>query len=247
MDVGLTTIEEQDIVKHLAVAQAMVTRFVSLDSGDGKSGTEIAGTGRRFVSTVSTGGMRKTREVELANTIQSVRADDQMLSIDQHTLLFRARRGVTIALAVADVFGRQTDLESLKARNHPRPLQGQDASISKRCCRPRPISPPFPLAAYLTNCPGEGEPAEESREPDYLFDTPQDALKSMVAGLDRAIAGVADEQAMLAAPRPSRARDRRPVPPQGPVHGLGSFENAHAARQRRFHARRLRRDAVEEA
>ena len=73
MDVGLTTIEEKDIVKHLAVAQAMVTRFVSLDDRRGKSGTEIAGTGRRFVSTVSTGGLRKTREVELAKTIQSVR------------------------------------------------------------------------------------------------------------------------------------------------------------------------------
>ncbi len=93
MDVGLTTLEEKDISKHLAVAQAMVTRFVSLDSGE-KSGTEIAGTGRRFVSTVSTGGLRKTREVELAKTIQSVRADDQMLSIAQHTLLFRcAARG----------------------------------------------------------------------------------------------------------------------------------------------------------
>ncbi|MCB8829349.1 hypothetical protein LJD47_30515, partial [Escherichia coli] len=123
-----TTIDEKDITKHLPVAQAMVTRFVVLESGDAKSGTELAGTGRRFVSTVSTGGLRSTREVDLTKTIQSVRPDDQMLSIAQHTLLFRVRRGVAVALAVADVFGRQSDLENLSARNASAPLQGEDAS-----------------------------------------------------------------------------------------------------------------------
>ena len=124
---GLTTISEEDIARHRAVAQSMVTRFVVLERQDGKSSTPLAGTNRRFVSTVSTSGDRRTREVELAKAVQAIRPDDQMLSIAQHTLLFRARRGVAVALAVADMFARQTDLESLQARNAGAPLQGEDA------------------------------------------------------------------------------------------------------------------------
>jgi hypothetical protein len=36
--------------------------------------------------------MRRTREIEFGKTIQSIRANDQMLSIPQHTLLYRTRR-----------------------------------------------------------------------------------------------------------------------------------------------------------
>ena len=229
MDVGLTTIEEKDIAKHLAVAQAMVMRFVSLDSGDAKPGTEIAGTGRRFVSTVSTGGLRKTREVELAKTIQSVRPDDQMLSIAQHTLLFRARRGVAIALAVADVFGRQSDLESLMGRNASAPLQGEEASHFKRLLSAASYVAAFAFAAYLAQLIGtDTEPANDVSEPDFVFDTAQDALKSVVAGLDRAISGASDEQVML-----SRAKAFSALAIEGLLQrkgrfdGLGSFEDTH--------------------
>ena len=99
MDAGLTTISEKDIAKHVPTAQSFVTRMVVMESSDGKSGTEIAGTGRRFVSTVSAGNLRKTREVELAKTVAAVRPDDQLMSIPQHTLLYRARRGIAVALA----------------------------------------------------------------------------------------------------------------------------------------------------
>ncbi|MGQ3293775.1 MAG: AAA family ATPase, partial [Shinella sp.] len=80
LNAGLTTIHEDDIAKHQAMAQSLVTKLVILESEDGKSGTALAGTGRRFVSTVSTAGTRRTREVELAKTIQSVRAADPLLS-----------------------------------------------------------------------------------------------------------------------------------------------------------------------
>jgi hypothetical protein len=67
---GLTTLSEEDIARHKSVAQSMVTRVVVMKSPstaqDGSSSTPLAGTGRRFVSTVSTSGMRRTREVELA-------------------------------------------------------------------------------------------------------------------------------------------------------------------------------------
>src|SRR4051812_47115547 len=118
LNTGLTAIPEEDITRHIAVAQSFVTKLVILenDSG-GAAGTAIAGTGRRFVSTVSTGSVRRTREVSLAQAIQAVRGGDQMLSPNQHSLLFRARRAVMVGLAISDVFARQTNLEGLQARN----------------------------------------------------------------------------------------------------------------------------------
>src|SRR5690606_22389658 len=108
LNAGLTTIHEDDIARHQATAQSLVTKLVILESDDPKGGTALAGTGRRFVSTVSTTGARRTREVELAKTIQSVRAGDPLLSPQQHAVLFRARRGLQVALAVSDTFSRQT-------------------------------------------------------------------------------------------------------------------------------------------
>src|SRR6187551_3503161 len=106
MDTGLTTIDEADIEKHRPIAQSMITRMVVLEDAGGQSGTALAGSGRRFVSTVSTGSVRRTREVELSKTIASIRPDDPLMGIGQHTLLFRARRGLQVALAVADVFAQ---------------------------------------------------------------------------------------------------------------------------------------------
>ena len=131
LNTGLTAIPEEDIAKHQSIAQSFVTKVVMLESDSGTSGTALAGTGRRFVSTVSTSGARKTREVSLAAVIQSIRSGDQMLSPNQHALLYRARRGTMIGLAVADVFARQTNLEGLQARNATAPLLGPDADNFK--------------------------------------------------------------------------------------------------------------------
>src|SRR5262245_61046662 len=117
MDTGLTTIDEADIEKHRATAQSMITRVIVLEDSSGQSSTALAGTGRRFVPTVSTGSVRKTREVELAKTVAAIRPDDPLMGMAQHTLLFRARRGLQVALAIAAVFGQGTDLESLQAKN----------------------------------------------------------------------------------------------------------------------------------
>ncbi|MCO4315776.1 ATP-binding protein [Phyllobacterium sp. 21LDTY02-6] len=229
MDIGLTTIDEKDIARHLATAQSIVTRFVAVETGEGRGPAEIAGTGRRFVSTVSTGGLRKTREVELARTIQSVRPDDQMLSITQHTLLFRARRGVAIALAVADIFARQSDFESLRARNASAPLQGEDAAHFKRLLSAASYIAAFTLAAYLAQfIEADGEPANDIAEPEFTFDTAQDALKSVIAGLDRAIAGTADEAGMLLHAKGFAARAIEALlQRKGRFEGLGVFESIH--------------------
>nr|WP_298094275.1 AAA family ATPase [uncultured Shinella sp.] len=226
---ALTTIHEDDIAKHQAAAQSLVTKTVILESEDGKSGTTLAGTGRRFVSTVSTAGTRRTREVELAKTIQSVHTADPLLTPQQHAVLFRSRRGLQVALAVSDVFSRQTNLEGLQARNLASPLAGDEANQFKALLSASAYIAAFTFAAYLgAKLPGEGEPVEDGGEPDYLFDTPQDALKSMVSGLDRTLAGAPDDAALV-----SRARAFSRVAIEGLISrrtrftGLAGFENAH--------------------
>jgi len=229
LNTGLTAIPEEDIAKHQSIAQSFVSKLVILENDSGTSGTALAGTGRRFVSTVSTGGTRKTRDVSLAAVIQSIRPGDQMLSPNQHALLYRARRGIMIGLAVADVFARQTNLEGLQSRNASAPLQGPDADNFKALLSAAAYITAFSLAAYLTSTlPGEGEPGEDVAEPDYLFDTPQDAAKSVIAGLERAIQGSPDDTAMI-----SRARAFARVATEGLISrkarftGLAAFENAH--------------------
>jgi hypothetical protein len=173
--------------------------------------------------------MRRTREVELVRTIQSVRAGDQMLSPNQHSLLFRARRAIMVGLAVADVFGRQTNLETLQSRNASSPLAGPEAENFKGLLAAAAYVAAFTFAAYLgVTLPGEGEPAEDVAEPDYLFDTAQDALKGLVAGLDRAIAGAPDDLALISRAR-AFARDSIAglVSRKARFTGLAAFENVH--------------------
>ncbi|RST86075.1 ATP-binding protein [Aquibium carbonis] len=229
MDAGLTTITEKDIEKHRATAQSLVTRIIVLEDDGGRSATALAGTGRRFVSTVSTGGARRTREVELGKTIAALRPGDQLLSIPQHTLLFRARRGLEVSLAIGDVFAQASDLESLQARNLHAPLQGEDAARYKKLLSASAYVAAFAFASYLLQLvDGESEPVNDTVEPDFLFDTQQDALKSMVSGLDRAIAGAKDEQEMTARARAfAREAIEGLLARKGRFDGLGAFEDAH--------------------
>ena len=199
---GLTTIHEEDIARHLSTAQGMITRMVVLERGSGRSGTGLAGTGRRFVSTVSTGSVKRTREVELTKTVAGMRPDDPMLSIAQHMVLFRVRRGLAVALALADSFAKQSALETLQAKNASAPLSGEAASEFKALLSASAYVAVFSFAAYLLQLIGsEAEPVNDVDEPDFLFDTPQDALKSMLAGLDAALADAGDDEALTARAR----------------------------------------------
>ncbi len=229
LNAGLTTLREDEIARHLAVAQALVTRFVALDPGEGAAGTALAGTGRRFVSTVSTGGVRRTREVELSKTIQSSGSSDPLLSPTQHGVLYRVRRGIQVALAIGEVFGRQTDLEQLQARNVTAPLQGEEAARFKALLSASAYVAAFSLAAYLlSTLAGESEPVNDTPEPDFLFDTPQDALKSMVAGLDTALKGAADDATLGQRARAfARAAIDGLLTRKARFTGLAAFENTH--------------------
>ncbi|WEX86051.1 ATP-binding protein [Sinorhizobium garamanticum] len=229
LNTGLTTLHEDDIAKHQATAQSLVTKLVILERDDASGGTPLAGTGRRFVSTVSTAGQRRTREVELQRTIQSVRGADPLLSPAQHAVLYRTRRGIQVALAVADVFARQTNLEQLQARNASSPLGGEEAGQFKALLSAAAYVAAFTLAAYLgATLQSEGEPVDDAAEPDFLFDTPQDALKSMVAALDRSIAGAPDDLSLTARTRAfSRVAIEGLIARKARFTGLQSFENVH--------------------
>jgi hypothetical protein len=99
-------------------------------------------------------------------------------------------------------FRKQTDLESLQSRNAGAPLQGEEAERFKRLLAASAYVAAFTLAAYiLQTVDGESEPANDTEEPDFQFDTPQDALKSVLAALDEAISGAPDEVAMIARAR----------------------------------------------
>jgi hypothetical protein len=229
MDTGLTTIPEADIEKHRPTAQSMITRIVVLEDSSGQSGTALAGTGRRFVSTVSTGSVRKTREIELSKTVAAIRPDDQLMTIGQHALLYRARRGLSVALAIGDVFARSNDLESLAAKNARAPLEGDEAAHFKKLLSASAYVSAFSFASYLAQLiDGDGEPPNDIKEPDLLFDTPQDALKSLIAGLDRAITGAKDDADLM-----TRARAFARIAIEGLLtrrnrfDGLGAFEDAH--------------------
>jgi energy-coupling factor transporter ATP-binding protein EcfA2 len=230
MDAGLTTIPEATIGKHRATAQSFITRVVVLEDPAREAGTALAGTNRRFVSTVSTGSVRRTREVELAKTVGAVHPDDQLLSIPQHTLLYRARRGIAVALAIAEVFAQGTDLEGLQAQNARSPLQGDDAARFRKLLSSSAYIAAFSFAAYLYQLiDSDGQAPNDIAEPDFLFDTPQDAVKSIVAGLDRALAGAKDDADLMA-----RARSFARFAIDGLLQrktrldgALGPFENSH--------------------
>jgi hypothetical protein len=229
MDTGLTTISEADVEKHRATAQSFVTRVIVMEDGSGQSQTALAGTGRRFVSTVTTGAVQKTREVELAKRIQAVRPDDPIMGIGQHSLLYRARRGIQVALAVGDIFARASDLESLQQRNARAPLQGDEASHYKKLLSASAYVAAFAYVAYLLQLvESDGEAPNDVKEPNFNFDTQQDAVKSVIAGLDTALAGTKDEADLAARARAlATAALEGLLSRKGRFDGLGAFENAH--------------------
>ncbi len=229
MDSGLTTIAEADIDRHRPAAQAMITRLVVLEDPEQQKKTALAGTGRRFVPTVQSGGVRRSREVELSKTVAAVRPDDPLLSIPQQSLLVRARRGLAVALAVAELFGKGNALEGLQARNARAPLEGDDAAMFHKLMSAAAYVAAFAFVSYLAQLiDADGEPPDDLAEPDFLFDTPQEALKALVAGLDRAVAGAKDDSDMLARTRAfALAATDGLLQRKGRFDGLGPFEAAH--------------------
>ncbi len=229
MDIGLTTLNEDDIAKHLSAAQSLVTQCVVLEASKGKSNTALAGTRRRFVSTVSTAGVRSSRKVELEKTLSSVKADDRMLSPVQHGILFKTRRAISVALAVSDLFAKQTGLDALKQRNASSTLEGDKAERFRGLIEASSYVAAFSAAAYLKQMvESGGEPPTDMAPPEWNFDTPLDGLKTLVAGLEIAVEDAPDDASVLARVRSfSDEALQDLLTRKNRFNGLGEFENTH--------------------
>lgn len=229
MDIGLTTIDEEQIVKHLSAAQSLVTQCVVLEAARSKSNTEIAGTRRRFVSTISTSGMRSSRKVELEKTLSAIKSDDRMLSAAQHSVLYKTRRAICVALAVADLFAKQTGLDALKDRNAASVLEGDKAERFRSLVEASSYVAAFSAAAYLKQMIETGsEAATEPDAPDWNFDTPLDGLKTLVAGLETAVEDASDDANLLARVRAFVDESLEDLlTRKARFTGLGEFENTH--------------------
>ena len=144
MDTGLTTIAEADIEKHRATAQSMITRIVVLEDSRGQSGTALAGTGRRFVSTVSAGSVRRTREVELSKTVGG---DPSRRPADVHPASTRCCSAPGAAWRsrwpIADVFAEGSRPREPAGQERPRAARRRRGHAPSRSfCRPRLTSRP---------------------------------------------------------------------------------------------------------
>lgn len=229
MDIGLTTLREEDIAKHLATAHSLVTRTVVLEAAPRDSQTEIAGTRRRFVSTISTSGLRSSREVEFAKTLAAITPADTMLSPAQHNVLFKTRRALAVALAVGDLFARQTGLDSLHSRNATAVLEGEEADRYRMLMEASAYVGAFTAAAYIKQLvEASGEATSDVAAPSFNFATPQDALKGLVAALDAAVAGVPDDVVMGQRVRAAaEAAIDDLLARKARFAGLGPFEETH--------------------
>jgi energy-coupling factor transporter ATP-binding protein EcfA2 len=230
MDTGLTTLSEKDILKHLTTAQSLVERATVVVKTDrSPSKTELAGTRRRFVSTISTGPSQSSLNVKIKDTIQAVVPEDSMLSIAQHTLLHRLRRALAVALAMNDVFARQTDLESLIAENKSAPLSGDKASQFHNLLAAGSFVTAFTAAAFIVQTIDiSDDPSIDLPEPVFSFETPHEALKHFLYGIDLSIKDSPDDQQMLARAKGfARAMLEGLLARRARFEVLSSFEQTH--------------------
>ncbi|WP_075996068.1 AAA family ATPase [Salaquimonas pukyongi] len=229
MDAALTTLREEDIAKHLATAQSLVTRTSVIEAAKSKSKTEIAGTRRRFVQTVSTSGAKSSRSVELASTLTQITPDDSMLSVAQHGVLYKARRAIAVALAVADLYARRTGMDALRDKNASATLQGEEAERFRAMLEASAYVAAFTAAAYVKQMvEASGEPVSDVTPPSFDFSTPQDALKGFVACLEDAAASSADDMVLLTRTREAaEACIEDLLSRKARFSGLAAFENTH--------------------
>ena len=229
MDAALTTLSEADIAKHMATAQSLVTRFTLSEAAARESATEIAGTKRRFVPTVSAAGMKSNREVEFAKTLASVSSKDTMLSPTQHNILYKTRRATAVALAVSDLFARQSGLDALHQRNTSAVLEGADADRYRGLLEASAYVAAFAASAYVKQLvEANGEATSDVAAPAFNFATPNDALKGFVAVLDGAASGSADDAVLgqrIRAGADSALEDL--LSRKSRFSGLGGFEQSH--------------------
>lgn len=205
MDIGLTTLSEKDIAKHVSTMQALLERTnVMVMEDRSRSKTEIAGTRRRFVSTVSTAPQRQARDIRFLHRLQGIHPDDTLLTPEEHALAYKLRRGMAVGHAVADVFARQTELEKLQQENRAGALSGEAAQRFHKLQSSSAFVAAFTAARFLLDAlPANGESQSDQPDPILQFDTVRDALKGLVATLDDALDGADSDVVMTSRARAS--------------------------------------------
>ena len=119
-------LREEDIAKHIAMAQSLIEGFDHAPRIGRAADTPVAerssgiGTRRRFRST--TPGLVTQRRVasgavQLIGRVEGADGDDALMSPLQSTVLHGVRRAIAIALAVAENFAETTQLGDLKRAN----------------------------------------------------------------------------------------------------------------------------------
>ena len=247
MDAGLTTIAEADIEKHRATAQSMITRVVVLECAPGQS---RHGAGRHGPP------LRLDRLRRLAEQDPRGRADEdrRLRPARRPASSHRASTRCSTARGAASRWLSRSPMSSPAAASskawQPRmPARRSKATTqraSRSCSLRRPMWRPLlspPISCQLIDA--DGEAPNDISEPDFLFDTPQDALKSMVAGLDGALSGAkADADLMPRAKTFARVAIDGPADAKRPLRRSRQLRGrAYPHRRRRFHARRFRRRA----
>lgn len=221
MDIGLTTLREDDISRYYETVYALMTRTNVLVARDETSKTALAGTGRRFVSTVATTPTKRATEIRLIDTLAAVTPDDDLMSVDQHGLIVRLRRAMAIGLAVRDVYSRQTELEVLAEANRAAPLAGEQAGQYHKLLNASAFVALFAAASYLVqNLDADADPANDIDEPDFTFDSPYEAYKSFIHALSNVIEGAPDDGQLVA-----RARGLAQAAIEGLLARKSRFEN----------------------
>ena len=159
MDIGLTTLSENDIAGHIGTMQAMLERASIVVTEDrSRSATELAGTRRRFVSTISTAPQRQARDIRFLHRLQAIHPDDTLLTPEEHALAYKLRRGMAVGHAVADVFARQTELEKLQQQNRAGALSGEAAQRFHNLQNTAAFVAAFTAARFLLDAlPANGE------------------------------------------------------------------------------------------
>ena len=205
-------LREEDIAKHISVAQAMIEGFdhaprIATALAENAPAEKSAGLGtrRRFRSTTP-GLVAKRRTatgaVQLMARVEGADEDDALISPLQATTLHAIRRAIAIALAVAENYAEQSGLGDLKRANLEGSLPAARKSEFEELLAAEALVTLYVLGnavAYLLSTHLTEEVVEVGEVEEILTDNGQTALHGALWELDQDIAKHAPDDPKLVA------------------------------------------------
>ena len=205
-------LREEDITKHLAVAQSLLEGFdhaprIGKPTGDAPRAERSSGIGtrRRFRSTTPGLATRRsvpTGAVQLFARIQGADDGDTLVTPLQATVMHALRRAVAIALAVAENVAEHSGLGDLKRANLEGSLPPARKSEFSELLAAEALVTLYVFgnaAAYLLSAHLPEVAVEVGDVEEVLTDNGQTALHGAMWELDRDIAAHAQDDARLVA------------------------------------------------